>query len=1051
LAGAASFPVSLFSDVAGARVHELLKDELSRAISVASRRGVDEFLLESGGEEPGPPFIRVVASESGAQRTIVVTLNTVNGQQSSLLLYAAWDGYLNRALSQAVEYLAAAYHGFPRQESHSPPRLVDQLRLDLIPPPPEFAGPRGIYPVGVAGKRNGALIIAGSTFAIEMDGARRITDYPGASLLAQGEYGFAQAVATTPAGTAYMRGASGPYAYRFVPTNPEAERIPTSIAGPGSLAALTDGSLVVTDTVNRRALRIEDRQRTEFPIFPHANSFLTAITGAPDGNVWAFDPLERRIYIYSAEGSIVDTIMPQLPSADGASTVALAVYRDLHFVLLTRTGLFKFTRTGTPVWRMTSLPGLPAASFSGFSSLAVDSDAGSIYLVDTTRRTLVQLYDSSATGTTEIPSRFVHELSELRSLLAESPQALEPLKRRARHYAEAGAVAAAEAAWSDVLDHHPRESEAQEALERIALDRLFQAGMRLARDARQDLTALGPASARERYGEALRRFEELLARDPFYPEAQEMADRIRRERRGLNEDAATQPALEFLNVRVDKLFPSLIARYQSRPFGEAKIRNTGDEELTDLRVLVTLPRYSDAPREAATVERVAPGASVEVPLYVSLNAEALTLEEDMPVTLSLQARGRREEASVTARTSAGTTLYRRSAMQWTDTAWLAAFVTPNEATVARFALAVGDIGENEILPRPVYRAMRISDALGAFRVFYVEDPDTPISEILGRGDVVDTVRVPRSTLLYRAGDCDDTTALVCSLLEASGVSTAFVTTPDHVLMAFDTGEPSVNAWRFEGTDRHVFTSGGTVWIPLETTVLHEGFRAAWRAATRRIRSIPNGGNAGFVPVKGARTEYAAIPLPPQNPSILPPAPETLRTAFNAAAGALHAELYEGALADRQALLENSSGRARVPILSQIAGLHTAFGELSAATVALEEGLEIASNSTILRANLAQVYLLQDKPQNAIYELEAVRERRPSSPLVLALLARAHLANGNEAEAGALAERVRAVAPELAVGLPGGDEGSSTRAGDESHGGNGRHYPLLWPKDAEGFE
>ncbi|NBC30192.1 MAG: tetratricopeptide repeat protein [Spirochaetes bacterium] len=1027
-----------------------MRNEVSRATSVASRRGVDEFFLESGGADPRPPFIRVIASESGAQRTIVVTLNTVDDRQSSLLLYAAWDGYLNRALSQAIEYLAAAYHEFPSRESHSAPRLVDELRLDRVPAPPEFPGPKGIYPAGVASKRNGALVIAGSTFAIEMDQARRITDYPGASLLARGEYGFAQAVATTPAGTTYMRGASGPYAYRFAPTNSEAERIPTSIAGPGSLAALTDGSLVLTDTVNRRGLRIEDRQSTEFPIFPHANSFLTAMTGAPDGNVWAFDPGERRIYIYSPEGSIVDTIMPQLPAADGASTVALAVYRDLHFVLLTRTGLFKFTRTGNPVWRMTSLPGLPAASFSGFSSLAVDSDAGAIYLVDTTRRSLVHLYDSSATGMDQIPSDFFRELAEARAALAESPQALEPLKHRARHYAEAGAVAAAEAAWSDVLDFHPRDGEAKEALERIALDRLFRAGMRLAEEARRDLNALGPASARERYGEALRRFEELLARDPFYPEAQETADRIRRERRGLNEHAATQAPLEFLNVRVDNLFPSLIARYQSRPIGEAEILNTGDEELTDLRVLVTLPRYSDSPREAASVERVAPGASVEVPLYVSLNTEALTLEEDLPVTLSLEARGRRGEASVTVRTSAASTLYRRSAMQWTDTAWLASFVTPNEATVARFALAVGDIGENEILPRPVYRAMRISDALGAYRVYYVEDPDTPISEILGREDVVDTVRVPRSTLLYRAGDCDDTTALLCSLLEASGVSTAFVTTPDHVLMAFDTGEPSVNAWRFEGTDRHVFTSGGTVWIPLETTVLHQGFRGAWRAATRRIGSIPESSSVGFMAVGNARTEYAALPLPPQDPAILPPASESLRTAFKTAADTLHAELYEGALADRQELLENTSGRTRGPILSQIAGLHTAFGELNAAKAALEEGLELAPSSSILRTNLAQVYLLQDKPQEAIAQLERVRERRPSSPLVLALLARAYLANGNAAQAVALAERVRAVAPELAVGLP-DSEGSSRRAGEAGGGGGGRRYPLLWPNDEESLD
>jgi tetratricopeptide (TPR) repeat protein len=445
---------------------------------------------------------------------------------------------------------------------------------------------------------------------------------------------------------------------------------------------------------------------------------------------------------------------------------------------------------------------------------------------------------------------------------------------------------------------------------------------------------------------------------------------------------------------------------------------------------------------------VASGETVRIPVYLSLNTEALSLEEDLPVTLTLELRGTRGGESVRRRTTTATTLYRRSAMQWTDTAWLASFVTPNEATVARFALSVGDLGVQEILPRPMYRAMRVSGAVGAFRIFYVEDPKTPISEILGRQDIVDTVRVPRSTLLYRAGDCDDTTALLCSLLEASGVSTAFVTTPDHVLMAFNTGEPDVNAWRFEGPDRHVFTSGGTVWIPLETTVLHEGFREAWRAATRRIRSIPRGTDAGFVPVEKARARYPALPLPPQDPSVLPPAADSLGAAFKDETATLHTELYEGALADRRLRLEKSSGRTRVPILSQIAGLHTAFGELDSAVTALTQGLEIAPNSTILRTNLAQVYLMQDKPGDAIAELQRVQERRPTSPVVLALLARAHLARGDTAGAARLVDRVRTVAPALADGLPGSTD-STGRASEAGEGANA--FPLIWPDSEESFD
>jgi transglutaminase-like putative cysteine protease len=36
--------------------------------------------------------------------------------------------------------------------------------------------------------------------------------------------------------------------------------------------------------------------------------------------------------------------------------------------------------------------------------------------------------------------------------------------------------------------------------------------------------------------------------------------------------------------------------------------------------------------------------------------------------------------------------------------------------------------------------------------------------------------------MYRAGDCDDLSILYCSLLEAIGIRTAFVTIPGHIFM-----------------------------------------------------------------------------------------------------------------------------------------------------------------------------------------------------------------------------------------------------------------------------
>jgi hypothetical protein len=107
-------------------------------------------------------------------------------------------------------------------------------------------------------------------------------------------------------------------------------------------------------------------------------------------------------------------------------------------------------------------------------------------------------------------------------------------------------------------------------------------------------------------------------------------------------------------------------------------------------------------------------------------------------------------------------------------------------------------GQYSFDPR-LFRALRIIDALGARGIEYVEDPASPISVVLGQESAVDTVRFPRTTLLYQSGDCDDTTALLTSLLEAAGIRTAILTSPGHVFAAFESGEPRKTAGSLRAT------------------------------------------------------------------------------------------------------------------------------------------------------------------------------------------------------------------------------------------------------------
>jgi tetratricopeptide (TPR) repeat protein len=87
-------------------------------------------------------------------------------------------------------------------------------------------------------------------------------------------------------------------------------------------------------------------------------------------------------------------------------------------------------------------------------------------------------------------------------------------------------------------------------------------------------------------------------------------------------------------------------------------------------------------------------------------------------------------------------------------------------------------------------------------------------------------------------------------------------TADHVLMAFDTGLTEKNSVLVSLRRDDVLVKGDHVWIPLECTILNEGFMQAWdEGATRCREVIDRGGTLEMVVVEEAWEDY-----PPISPS-----------------------------------------------------------------------------------------------------------------------------------------------------------------------------------------
>jgi tetratricopeptide (TPR) repeat protein len=285
--------------------------------------------------------------------------------------------------------------------------------------------------------------------------------------------------------------------------------------------------------------------------------------------------------------------------------------------------------------------------------------------------------------------------------------------------------------------------------------------------------------------------------------------------------------------------------------------------------------------------------------------------------------------------------------------------------------------------------------------------------VLGDPRVIDTVRFARTTLLIRAGDCDDTTALLGSLLESSGIGTAIMTSPGHVFLAFDTGEPVGNAWMYRTRQLEILEHGGTVWIPVETTVLQDGFVTAWLEASELIRKYDRKREIEFLPVELQQQAYPPLPLPVSGFLVVEPPQEEINSLYAASLDDLiedvHGEI-SGNLLDEAA---SSDGRARLAALNRTGILHARFGKDNDSARVFLESIHVEPDYIPPYVNLAQLKLLQEDIDGALKILRMAERRELESAQVHLLFARCYSHRGDDGLAARHLKKIEKISPSLA--------------------------------------
>jgi hypothetical protein len=277
------------------------------------------------------------------------------------------------------------------------------------------------------------------------------------------------------------------------------------------------------------------------------------------------------------------------------------------------------------------------------------------------------------------------------------------------------------------------------------------------------------------------------------------------------------------------VYPASAATLAFRPIGTARVRNAGDRPI-EVKASFFVERYMDEPTETAPVV-LQPGQVADIPLTANFNDQIRRSSgqalRDATVAVFTTPAGEREDALQT-----GVLIHDRNAWDG-DVLSLRYFVTPDDPTVIKYTRDVlvqardSLAGVHPSLEQLVKARILIDTFAGGLT--YVGDPRQ--SE--------DRVQYPVETLSMRSGDCDDMTVCFASLLSSIGIPVAFVDVippgrpeQSHIYLLFDTGvEPRFGSSISENPKRYVVRPARdgrqSVWVPIETTVIENGFRDAW--------------------------------------------------------------------------------------------------------------------------------------------------------------------------------------------------------------------------------
>ncbi len=487
--------------------------------------------------------------------------------------------------------------------------------------------------------------------------------------------------------------------------------------------------------------------------------------------------------------------------------------------------------------------------------------------------------------------------------------------------------------------------------------------------------------------------------------------------------------LEISEIVPEPIFPVFLTYYDKNSFGTITIKNGESDTLNNVRVSFFVPKYMDGPKDCIVIPELASGKQASSPILAPFTESVLLITEGLSVmaqvSVDYELLGTQKHVEKTQTIQ----FYDRNALTWDDDKKVAAFVTAKDPAVLVYSKGISGVVRDAgppAIPEAFRLALGLFDSLDEYGVRYVVDPKSSYASLSVSAQTVDFVQFPRQTLEYRAGDCDDLMVLFCALLESVGVETAAITVPGHIYAAISLGDYAANQWAlFPELGANVIKFEGTAWLPVEITMIREGFVEAVKTGGKEYRDA--GDKAAMFPTHASWKIYAPVAAPGE---------KTLRTMDPAVALKAYQRGFsafaKAELAPLVKKLRDEAGqKGNAPAIhNRIGILYAKFGLYQDAAEAFSAAAAGGYGASLI--NLANVYSLLGRERDALDSYKKAYAIKADTK-TLALITRLQDKLGDAADFGSnlaiLKQQDPTLSARVAPGGTGTDRGSAADFAD----------------------